>query len=181
MKYPAADARAFANKHSFKLMVGGLLCLLALCLGRMTPYWRGQLAKYNHFLSTPGAVPVSLSGLPSAQMLAQGKLLYENNCIGCHGKDAGGQDPLKPLGGTYPDGMYYAPALNATGHTAVHTTNSLFFVAKYGSMTNADSAMRGWEGRLSDEELASVVQWFRSTWPVALQRAQGSYPNTRFP
>ncbi len=171
----------FAKKHSGKLALSIFIILFLFSLGMMGPYWRNQIIKYNQFMSTPGAAPISLSMPASPQMLERGKNLFLNNCSSCHGTNAQGQSPTKPLGGLYPDGQYYAPALDITGHAAVHNTKALFFVIKHGSLTKAESAMRGWEGRMSDEDMVSIVQWFRSTWPASLQEAQGKYYDTCFP
>ncbi|MDH4224431.1 MAG: cytochrome c [Deltaproteobacteria bacterium] len=103
----------------------------------------------------------------SPETLALGKRLYEQNCQICHGEKGVGQDIKSPKGGMDADGKYLAPALNGTGHAWHHKESDLFSVIKDGSPA-PDSTMRGWSGKMTDEDIRSVIGYFQSLWPDAL-------------
>ena len=108
--------------------------------------------------------------------------VIDTYCAGCHGVDGVGQDPDIPMGGyfhtaRFPDGFHFAPALDMSGHAMIHATSSLFFVVKYGSLVRKDSAMVGWQGRLTDDDMVAIVQFMRSTWTEPARQAQGRFIN----
>ena len=100
--------------------------------------------------------------------VAQGQALYATHCAQCHGESGRGENPAEPMGGTKPDGGYLAPALDGTGHAWHHAPELLFRVIKEGSPAQ-DSTMRGWAGRMRDEEIGAVIAYFRSLWPPEIQ------------
>ncbi len=118
---------------------------------------------YNYY--TP---PVSLSAAPTADNINTGAQLFAKNCASCHGPGARGQDPQQPMGGTLPNGGYLAPALNGTGHAWHHPNEMLFNIIKNGSIAD-DSSMLGFKGKLSDDEIVMVIQYFKSLWPPEIQ------------
>jgi mono/diheme cytochrome c family protein len=53
----------------------------------------------------------------------------------------------------------------------------LFRIVKEGSPAQ-DSPMRGWKGRMSDEEIRSVLAYVRTLWPEGiLARYRQGFPN----
>jgi len=98
-----------------------------------------------------------------AVVVQTGEQLFDQNCASCHGPAGIGQDVQRPKGGILPDDSYLAPALNGTGHTWHHKTEDLFNTIKFGSM-EPTSAMKGFEERLSDEEISKIIEYFKSLW-----------------
>jgi cytochrome c553 len=177
-----ADINRLVAKHSFKVLLCLLLFLVVTCVALMSPYWRGQIVKYNCCRE----VPTSLTQAPTPQLIEHGKALFGVYCAGCHGVEGVGQDPDIPMGGyfhtaRFPEGFHFAPALDMTGHAMIHATSSLFFVVKYGSLVRKDSAMVGWQGRLTDDDMVAIVQFIRSTWSEPARQAQGRFINHWLP
>ena len=110
----------------------------------------------------------ALSRTPSQIELSQGRELFAKNCSSCHGVEGVGQNPESPNGGMLDGGGYLAPALNGTGHTWHHPDSVLFKTIKHGSIAS-DSSMRAFSGRLSDEEIILVIQFFKSLWPESIR------------
>ena len=118
---------------------------------------------YNYF-ADPANFPDN-----SSQVTAQtGAQLFEQHCASCHGQGGVGQDIKKPKGGLFEDDSYIAPALNGTGHAWHHKTEDLFNNIKFGSM-EPTSAMKGFEERLSDEEISKIIEYFQSLWPPEIK------------
>ena len=111
---------------------------------------------------------VSVSMAPSPEQIARGKALFAENCAICHGPQARGQNPSTPRGGKTGAGVYIAPALNGTGHAWHHPADALFKTIRNGSLAS-DSPMRGFEGRLGDEEIRDVLGYLFSLWPAKIQ------------
>ena len=136
-----------------RLLIGGIPLILLLGV---------YLYKQNSF-------PLdALSRTPSQIELSQGRELFANNCSSCHGVEGVGQNPESPNGGMLDGGGYLAPALNGTGHTWHHPDSVLFKTIKHGSIAS-DSSMRAFSGRLSDEEIILVIQFFKSLWPESIR------------
>ncbi|MBF0352885.1 MAG: cytochrome c [SAR324 cluster bacterium] len=107
--------------------------------------------------------PASLSDPPTSTQIEQGEQLFTQNCVSCHGPGARGENPNQPMGGEKPEGGYLAPALNGKGHAWHHPNETLFEIVKKGSIAS-DSPMRGFEGKLTDDEIVSTIQYFKSLW-----------------
>ena len=100
--------------------------------------------------------------------IAMGEGLFATNCQACHGPQAKGESPFNVMGGRKLNGDYWAPALNGTAHAWHHPPDMLFSIVKKGSPAQ-DSRMRGWEGRMTDQEIHSVLAYVKSLWPVELR------------
>ncbi|MBF0280235.1 MAG: cytochrome c [SAR324 cluster bacterium] len=109
-----------------------------------------------------------ISAAPSAQEIEQGAQIFLKNCKECHGEKAIGEDPKQSKGGIKADGTYLAPALNGTGHAWHHPWDVLFQTIKNGSIAQ-DSAMRGFKGKLTDEEIKMVILYIKSLWPEKIR------------
>ena len=107
----------------------------------------------------PGALPAQIQ---------LGEVLYRRNCAICHGEAGVGEIPGKPNGGRKPDRGYIAPAHNGNGHTWHHPPDVLFEIVKSGSPAR-DSPMKGWKGRLNDEEIRAILAYILSLWPPDLR------------
>jgi len=109
----------------------------------------------------------------TAETITRGAKLFQANCAACHGSGGIGERAETPKGGMKDDGSYIAPALNGKGHAWHHPNSMLFQTVKKGSIAE-DSSMRAFEGRLSDEEIVTIIHYFQSFWPqeVLERRAQ---------
>lgn len=100
------------------------------------------------------------------KQLSQGGKIYRDNCAGCHGKQAQGASNWKQKDA---QGRNQPPPLNGSGHDWHHRINELFDTIKYGTVKNG-GGMPAWGGRLSDDEIISVIGWFQSRWPKETYR-----------
>lgn len=117
-----------------------------------------------YYLNAPPAI-----GPVSGGDLETGARVFKQNCSACHGPGAIGENPRMPKGGTKPDGVYLAPALNGTGHAWHHPDEMLFEIIKNGSAAK-ESPMRGFAGIMTEEEMMSVLQYIKSLWPEKIRR-----------
>lgn len=91
----------------------------------------------------------------SPDVIENGKALYrgKGTCVNCHGPEGGGDGPV-------------AASLNPSPRNFQHhgfwrhrTEGEIFWVIKYGS---PGTAMIGFEGQLTDEEIWTLVQYERT-------------------
>jgi mono/diheme cytochrome c family protein len=104
------------------------------------------------------------------EMIANGKLLYAENCASCHGGSLEGQSNWNK--DVDKDGHRLAPPLNGTGHSWHHSPNQLFQMIKYGLDIidpNYEGKMIGNEN-LTDEEILSILEYIKSVWPENLKK-----------
>jgi len=130
-----------------------LLFFLALC---ETSY------SHNHF-------PITRD---SELMIARGKIIYQNNCISCHQVNLVGVENWKELD---EDGHRKSPPLNGTGHTWHHDDATLHNIIKYGLVKlvkNYQGKMLGYEDRLKDKDIDSVLAYIKSFWPDDMYQHQ---------
>ena len=96
------------------------------------------------------------SPLPSSpEIVHQGKTLYngKGGCFNCHGKDGDGNGPLAAQLNPPPRNFRHH------GFWRHRTEGEIFWVIKNGS---AGTAMVGFGGQLTDEEMWSLIQYVRS-------------------
>lgn len=135
------------------------LALLLSPLG-VTALFFGQ-----HLFPTALSSPEIWNQPSTPQSIAEGNALFAQNCVSCHGPGGIGQNPRSPMGGMKEDGPgYWAPALNGTAHSWHHPNEVLFQTIRNGSVA-ADSPMRGFADRLTDQQIVSVMHYFQSLWP----------------
>jgi mono/diheme cytochrome c family protein len=143
-----------------KFVVGlGILAALAMIAGA---------AWTRHGRTSESSQP---RGPATAEQIQPGEGLFARNCAPCHGQKAAGQIPAEPNGGIDDNGKYTAPALDGTAHAWHHSDAVLFSWIKQGSVAR-DSPMRGWEGRMTDEQIWSVIRYFQSLWPEKMRLIQ---------
>ena len=110
---------------------------------------------HNHF-------PITID---SKIMIAKGKIAYENNCVSCHMINLAGAKNWK---GVDEDGHRKAPPLNGTGHTWHHDDKTLHGIIKNGLaklVKNYEGKMIGFEDKLSDKDIDSILAYIKSYWP----------------
>lgn len=104
--------------------------------------------------------------LPDAEVIAEGRAVYEARCAACHGAQLEGQpDWRSPL----PSGRLPAPPHDASGHTWHHSDDVLFRIIKEGTAAivgnGYESDMPGFGDVLTDAEIRAVLAYIKSTWP----------------
>jgi mono/diheme cytochrome c family protein len=118
-----------------------------------------------------GAKPVEIP-FDNATRVALGELIYQEECSACHGADLQGEAGWETRDA---DGYFPAPPLDETGHAWHHPDALLFDIVKAGpeAVVGAgyQSRMPGLEGRLSDEDILSVLAYVKSTWPLVISEA----------
>ena len=96
----------------------------------------------------------------SVESVMQGARLYQENCAQCHGPEAQGHPDWQN-----PD-FAAAPPLNGTGNEWKRTKAELMLIIKNGAKRNNEPVMPGLNGKLSDQEVESVIAWFQALWPL---------------
>lgn len=97
--------------------------------------------------------------------IAAGETLYAENCASCHGADLEGQPDWRRR---LDNGRMPAPPHDETGHTWHHSDRNLFIVTKGGVgavVPGYESDMPAYDGILTDDEIADVLSYIKSTWP----------------
>ena len=102
----------------------------------------------------------------STAQITRGKGLYDSHCASCHGKKLQGQPDWKsPLA----NGRMPAPPHDGSGHSWHHSDEALIGITKFGlkPYVNAayESDMPAFGATLSDEDIAAVWAYIKSTWP----------------
>ena len=102
-------------------------------------------------------------------VVAQGGELYAENCASCHGADLSGEPGWPDWRQRKPDGRLAAPPHDESGHTWHHPDELLFQITKLGTAgvmgdPNHASDMPAFGEVLSDDEIASVLSYIKSTW-----------------
>ena len=108
----------------------------------------------------------------SELMITKGKIIYQNNCISCHQVNLVGVENWKDLD---EDGYRKSPPLNGTGHTWHHDDATLHNIIKYGLVKlvkNYQGKMLGYEDRLKDKDIDSVLAYIKSFWPDDMYQHQ---------
>lgn len=144
------------TRNSLWLAVGGAAAVVAVAVLLWAPWQAADEAD---------GLEVTIDWRDDAQV-AVGAEVYANQCADCHGTDLAGEPNWQVRG---PDGMLPAPPHDETGHTWHHPDAQLFALTKYGpaSFAGGDyrSAMPGYEGVLTDEEIAAVLAYIKRQWP----------------
>jgi len=108
----------------------------------------------------------------SELMITKGKNIYQNNCISCHQVNLVGVENWKELD---EDGHRKSPPLNGTGHTWHHDDATLHNIIKYGLVKlvkNYQGKMLGYEDKLKDKDIDSVLAYIKSFWPDDMYQHQ---------
>lgn len=111
--------------------------------------------------------------------IAAGATLYQEHCAACHGVNLEGQPDWRTPNA---DGTLPAPPHDETGHTWHHGDDMLFNYTYLGGQKALEamgvrgftSAMPGFAGVLSPDEVWDILGYIRSTWPESAQEVQAS-------
>ena len=90
----------------------------------------------------------------NAASIEAGSKTYQKMCAFCHGKDAAGNGPMAPKGMTPP------PSLIDAKWDRGSTDGEIFLVLRDGAGPKFE--MKGYQGKLPDQELWHVVNYLRS-------------------
>lgn len=113
-------------------------------------------------------VPVGLTylGAPvTEEQIARGQKVYADYCASCHGANLEGQPDWRRR---MENGRMPAPPHDESGHTWHHSDQDLFAITKLGVggvVPGYESDMPAFGEILTDEEIASVLAFIKSTWP----------------
>ena len=117
-------------------------------------------------LLPPGASAGSDDAAEAAEIVGQGRLIYDAQCASCHGANLEGQPDWQTL---LPSGRLPAPPHDAGGHTWHHPDRILFRIVKEGIEAvvggGYESDMPGFGDILSDAEIEAALAYIKSTWP----------------
>ena len=92
----------------------------------------------------------------SKESIEAGKALFQKNCRFCHGADAKGNGPMAPKD-THPSDLTDAK-WDRGG-----TDGEIFLVIRDGA--GPDFTMKGYKGRMADNDIWNVVNYLRSVGP----------------
>jgi mono/diheme cytochrome c family protein len=116
---------------------------------------------------------VTFRGQPvTSEQIALGQDVYAQNCASCHGANLEGQPNWKRR---LENGRMPAPPHDESGHTWHHSDQDLFAITKLGVggvVAGYESDMLAFGDILSDEEIAAVLAFIKSTWPERQREVQ---------
>ena len=108
-----------------------------------------------------------------AKLVAQGQVVYGQQCAGCHGANLEGEPEWRTRRA---DGMLPAPPHDATGHTWHHSDAALFDITRRGTAAvvggSYRSNMPAFGKVLSDREIWAALAYIKSRWPADVREAQ---------
>ena len=106
----------------------------------------------------------------SPSIIAEGKIVYENNCASCHGLYLEGQPNWRRRDES---GYMPAPPHDETGHTWHHSDKYLIQMTKYGIENligkKYPNNMPSYENLLTDKEIIASLSYIKSKWPKKIQ------------
>ena len=109
-------------------------------------------------------------GKITPDVLAKGKLLFEENCQACHGVGGIGENPKDMY--AKDEFGFKAPALNDDAHAWHHTDRNLINTILKGSPRN--ERMIAWKDHLSRKEAEKLVAYMKSLWSFRSLACQGA-------
>jgi len=92
--------------------------------------------------------------IAAPDVLAQGEIVYQENCVACHGENGKG---------------YIGPALNGSAHAWHHADPQLLSFIRDG-IPGTQMAAQG--DNLSEEEINAVISYLKSWWTPQQRRMQ---------
>ncbi len=107
----------------------------------------------------PGAPAPEKVG-PHPARVSAGEALYLQHCAACHGTDLRGDPDWQAPND---DGSYRPPPQDGSGHTWHHVDQLLVEIVADGS-DFPKSRMPAFGERLSDDQILSILDYFKSTW-----------------
>ena len=148
-------------KHTLFTLVCAALLLVAGCRTR------GDA-------TTPSLGATESLPTPDPQLIEQGESIYAQHCAECHGANLEGEADWKLQN---PDGSFRAPPHDASGHTWHHSDVQLIDAVRLGGArlpadVGGTSAMPAYGDILTDDDIAAVLDFIKSTWPEDIRRYQ---------
>lgn len=144
------------------------------------PLWAGLALGAGAVVAAGIVVLTSGSGTGPAPdpanpaLVALGRTVYADQCASCHGADLEGETPdwrQRKEDGTLP-----APPHDPSGHTWHHPDAVLLTIIREGGAAVAPpdfkSGMPAFGDVLSEEEIAAVLAYIKSTWPAPVRARQ---------
>jgi mono/diheme cytochrome c family protein len=128
------------------LVLAALLLLLTLAPAAAQPASGGGQSTTVPLHDLKNPIPMS------ATSVAAGRALFQTNCVVCHGADARGDGPMAQT-------LNPRPADLTASHVDIHTDGDLYGWIKNGY---PGSAMPGFGGKLSDDQIWQLVNYIRS-------------------
>ncbi len=122
-------------------------------------------------LAQSGSGDPSIEGLTflgepvTAVDLEAGSQIYAESCAVCHGANLEGQPDWQRR---LENGRMPAPPHDETGHTWHHSDRNLFVITKGGVgavVPGYEGDMPAFEDILTDDQIADVLAYIKSTWP----------------
>ena len=116
--------------------------------------------------------PTVLGQPVTDEQITLGRQVYAQNCASCHGANLQGQPDWRRR---LENGRMPAPPHDESGHTWHHSDQDLFDITKLGVggvVAAYESDMPAFEDILSDEEIAAVLAFIKSTWPERQRESQ---------
>lgn len=109
-----------------------------------------------------------------AHQIAQGRELYDQYCAVCHGANLEGETNWQEQN---ENGTFRSPPHDPSGHTWHHGDNALMAAVKLGGAripadVGGTSTMPPYEAVLTDEEIMSILDYIKSTWPEEIRAVQ---------
>jgi mono/diheme cytochrome c family protein len=132
-----------------------LLLLLLLLFSSLV-----LLAACSEEAVSPAPAPGARNSV-SAERLAGGQQLYQQNCAVCHGEQGVGAPNWRQRDA---NGQFPPPPLNGSAHTWHHPWAQLHHKIKNGGPAG-QSTMPAWKDELSDQQIDDIILWFQSLWP----------------
>lgn len=114
--------------------------------------------------------------------IAEGAAVYETYCASCHGINLEGEPNWMDR---KDDGYLPAPPHDETGHTWHHDNELLMRIVRDGTEAivggTYKSNMIGFGDVLTDEQIASVLGYIKSTWPAEIQEIHNEINSRTLP
>jgi mono/diheme cytochrome c family protein len=109
----------------------------------------------------------------NAQQVAAGDAVYRAHCASCHGANLEGQPDWRTR---LPSGRLPAPPHDASGHTWHHPDDVLLEIVRDGpafyAALGVEADMPAFREVLTEAEMAAVLAFIKSRWPVEIQARQ---------
>jgi mono/diheme cytochrome c family protein len=100
---------------------------------------------------------------PTMENIMDGSMIYDKNCAECHGSLKEPQAPMR--------NNFYPPVPQLMTRTPDDPDANLFYITKHGVKF---SAMPGWDGLLSDDEIWKAVLFIKNSEKMKASPSQGA-------
>lgn len=124
--------------------------------------------------ATPPIDPAGSLPALDPRLVEQGEAIYAQHCAICHGASLEGEADWKSQNA---DGSFRSPPHDASGHTWHHSDAQLIDAIRLGGArlpanVGGTSPMPAYEAILTEQDIAAVLEFIKSTWPEEQRRYQ---------